>query len=68
MVLCFDLDDNQQCRRGTDPTGQFTKIQKSPYHHTRIRMTASNGTLSFHCFFFCRRLNILKYSELFENF
>ena len=43
MVLCFDQIDSQQCRRGTNPTGQFTEIQKSKFDHTVIRMSASNG-------------------------
>ena len=43
MVLCFDQIDSQQCRRGTNPTGQFTEVQKSKFDHTLIRMSASNG-------------------------
>ena len=48
MVLCFSLGNGKQCRRGSDPVGQFTKFEESEFNHERIHMSASEGN----CFFF----------------
>ena len=43
MVLCFGQNDGQQCRIGSDPTGEFIKIAKSKFYHQSISLTASKG-------------------------
>ena len=43
MVLCFGQNDSQQCRIGSDPTGEFTRIATSKFSHQGISLTASKG-------------------------
>lgn len=41
ILLCFGLDDTQQCYRSSQPLNNFTKIAKSSFGHYQIRMAAS---------------------------
>ena len=43
MVLCFDRDETDQCRRGTSPTGEFTEIERTNNDHVFIRLSASKS-------------------------
>ena len=43
IVLCFSSLETDQCRRGTDPLGEFETISNSVYQHSYIRLSASEG-------------------------
>ena len=46
IVLCFSSLETDQCRRGTDPLGEFETISNSVYQHSYIRLSASEGKFS----------------------
>ena len=43
MVLCFSQNEEDQCRRGTNPMGSFEPIEKSKFDHYLNRLSASKG-------------------------
>ena len=44
IVLCFDYFDDRQCHRSTEPLfDNFTKLAKSRYSHSIIRMASTDG-------------------------
>ena len=43
IYLCFDYNDEKQCRSSVDPLGNFTEIAASTYDHRHARTAASPG-------------------------
>ena len=43
ILLCFDWNDNKQCRSAVDPLGDFTKIEPSTHEHEYARTASTQS-------------------------
>ena len=43
IVLCFDFNDNKQCRRATSPLGPWDMMTPSTFSHARTSIAISPG-------------------------
>ena len=45
IILCFDYDDNKQCRQATTPLGEWNDMALSTYYHRLTQIATSTGNL-----------------------
>ena len=43
IVLCFDEDERDVCRQSNNPLRSFTRLPRSNYEHSPIRIASFDG-------------------------